>query len=63
VRRQLDVTRRAVEQSEPDATFQLFDQHAQARRRDEERFGSAREIVMLSRETECAQLPGTDFHY
>ena len=28
VRGQLDVTRRAVEQPEPDPTFKLFDQHA-----------------------------------
>jgi hypothetical protein len=63
VRCQLDVTRCAVEQSEPDATLQLFDQHAEARWRDEKRFGRAGEIVMLGRETESAQLPGTNFHY
>ena len=57
------MARRAVEQSEPDATFQLFDQHAQPRWRDEQRFGRAGEIVMLRRETESAQLPRTDFHY
>ena len=63
VRRQFDVTCRAVEQPESDATFQLFDQHAQAGWRDEKRFGSTREIVMLRCETESAQLPGADFHY
>jgi pimeloyl-ACP methyl ester carboxylesterase len=33
------VARRAFEQSEPDATFQLLDQHAQPGWRDEERVG------------------------
>ena len=50
---------RAVEQSEPDATFQLFDQYAQPGWRHEERFGSAREISMLGHEAERPQLPGT----
>jgi hypothetical protein len=47
MRRQLYVAGRAVEQSEPDSTFQLSDQHAQPGWRNEERFGSARETSML----------------
>ena len=62
MRGELDPAGRAVEQTKPHTPFELLDQHAQARWRDEEHLGRAREIVMLRREAEGAQLPGTDFH-
>jgi hypothetical protein len=60
---ELNVARRAVEQTKPDTTFQLFDLNAQARRSDEKRLGRPSEVVMLRDESESAQLLGSHFHY
>ena len=57
VRREAHLARRPIEQAKPELAFQLFDHHAQARRRDEERARGPRERVVLGDEQERAQLP------
>jgi hypothetical protein len=54
MRRQLYVARGSIEQSKPNTAFQLLDQNAQSRWRDEKSFGRTREITVLCYQMKCA---------
>ncbi len=60
VARELDLPCRAVEQAVAELVLEFADQHAQARRRDEERLGRSREAAMVGHEMERPKLSGRE---
>src|SRR5262249_20291448 len=62
VARQLDLSGGAIEEAIAELILELANEHAQARRRDEQRLSRTREAEMLGDEMERAQLSGGEFH-